>query len=124
MIYARLAAITYVIWGVLHIVAANNVFALGQNLEPGMVQGRVLQNAWNLMFFALFGTVVAIKFNWRNSKLGYWLNLVVVSVGDIGFIVTILIPGYLPLIPGGAGPLLWLIAVSLSTIAIYRGETT
>ena len=123
MIYARLAAITYVIWGVLHIVAANNVFALGQSLEPGMVQGRVLQNAWNLMFFALFGTVVAIKFNWRNSKLGYWLNLVVVSVGDIGFIVTILVPGYLPLIPGGAGPLLWLIAACLSTIAIYRGET-
>ncbi len=120
MILARTGSILYVLWGVLHIVAAFKIYALGQSLEPGMVQGRILQDAWNLLFFALFGTAVAIKYNWRNIKLGYWLNLVVVSAGDIGFIIFLLEPGYLPLIPGALGPLLWLLALAFTTAAFYR----
>ena len=123
MLLARVGAILYVLWGVLHIVAAFKVFSLGQSLEPGTVQGRIFQDAWNLLFFALFGAAVAIKYNWRNSKLGYWLNFVVVSVGDIGFIIFLLIPGYLPLMPGALGPLLWLLALAFSTAAIYREKT-
>ena len=119
---ARIGSILYVLWGVLHIVAAFKVYTLGQSLEPGMVQGRILQDAWNLLFVALFGSVVAIKYNWRNSKLGYWLNLVVVSAADIGFIIYLLIPGYLPLVPGALGPFLWLLALAFSTAAIYRKE--
>jgi hypothetical protein len=120
MILARTGSILYVFWGVLHIVAAFKVYALGQSLEPGMVQGRIFQDAWNLLFFALFGTVIAIKYNWHNSKLGYWLNFVVVSSGDIGFVIFLLVPGYLPLMPGVLGPLLWLLALVFSTAAIYR----
>lgn len=116
--FARFGAVTYVFWGLLHIQAAWFVYALGQSLEPGIVQGRVYQDAWNLLFFALFGIFVAVTLNWKNSRLGYWLNLVVVSVGDIGFIVTILMPGYIPLVPGGLGPLLWLLAVVFSTLGI------
>ena len=120
MILARTGSILYILWGVLHIVAAFKVYALGQSLEPEMIQGRIFQGAWNLLFFALFGITVAIKYNWHNSKLGYWLNLVVVSAGDIGFIIFLLIPGYLPLVPGALGPLLWLLALAFSTAAIYR----
>lgn len=120
MILARTGSILYILWGVLHIVAAFKVYTLGQSLEPGMVQGRIFQGAWNLLFFALFGTAVAIKYNWRNSKLGYWLNFVIVSAGDIGFIVFLLVPGYLPLMPGALGPLLWLLALAFSTVAIFR----
>jgi hypothetical protein len=78
MILARTGSILYVLWGILHIVAAFKVYTLGQSLEPEMIQGRIFQDAWNLLFFALFGMAVAIKYNWFNSKLGYWLNLVVV----------------------------------------------
>ena len=117
---ARTGAVLYLLWGVLHIVAAYKVYALGQSLEPGMVQGRIFQGAWNLLFFALFGLVVAIKFNWHNSKLGYWLNAVVVSAGDIGFVLFLLVPGYLPWLPGALGPVLWLLALAFSTAAIYR----
>ena len=120
MILARTGSILYILWGVLHIVAAFKVYTLGQTLEPDMVQGRVLQDAWNLLFFALFGMTVAIKYNWRNSKLGYWLNFVVISAGDIGFIIFLLIPGYVPLVPGALGPLLWLLALGFSTAALYR----
>jgi hypothetical protein len=117
-LYAKLGAVTYVLWGLLHIQAARFVYVLGQTLEPGIVQGRIYQDAWNLLFFALFGIAVAITLNWKNSHLGYWLNLVVISAGDIGFIVTILMPGYVPLVPGGIGPLLWIVALVFSTLGI------
>ena len=119
-LFAKLGAVTYVLWGLLHIQAARLVYMLGQTLEPGMVQGRIYQGAWNLLFFALFGIVVAILLNWKNSRLGYWLNLVVVSAADIGFIVAILMPGYVPLFPGGIGPLLWVLALVFSTLGILK----
>jgi hypothetical protein len=119
-LFAKLGAVTYVLWGLLHIQAARLVYMLGQSLEPGMVQGRIYQGAWNLLFFALFGIVVAILLNWKNSRLGYWLNLVVISAADIGFIVTILMPGYVPLFPGVIGPLLWALALVFSTLGILK----
>jgi hypothetical protein len=119
-VFAKLGAVTYVLWGLLHIQAARLVYMLGQSLEPGMVQGRIYQGAWNLLFFALFGIVVAILLNWKNSRLGYWLNLVVVSAADIGFIVAVLMPGYVPLVPGGIGPLLWVLALAFSTLGILK----
>jgi hypothetical protein len=115
----RIGAILYILWGALHLIAARATYALGGTLEPGLVQGRVYQDAWNLAFFALFAIVVAIIFNWKNSRTGYWLNLVVVSAADIGFIVHLLIPGHVPLIPGIAGPVLWVLAMIFSTIGIY-----
>jgi len=124
MIFARIGAALYILWGILHIVAAYKVFVLAQTLEQGMIQGRLFQDAWNLLFFALFGIVVAVLYNWKNSKNGYLLNLVVVSAGDIGFIVTVLLPGYLPLFPGALGPILWLLALTFSTIAISKAKNT
>jgi hypothetical protein len=92
-----------------------------------MAQGRIYQDAWNLLFFALFGIVVGVCLNWKNSRLGYWLNLIVVSAGDIGYIVFVLIPGYVPFMPGALGPILWILAVIFSTIGLMsaaQGERT
>ena len=99
-IYAKLGALAYIIWGILHIQVSRLVFSLGGTLEPGIIQGRVNQDAFNLMFFALFAITIAIWLNWKNSRLGYWLNLVVISAADIGFIVYVLLPGYVPINPG------------------------
>lgn len=123
MVFARIGAVLYVAWGALHVVAAQKVYALGKTLEPGMLQGRIFQGAWNLLFFAIFGIVVALRFNWFNSKLGYWLNLVVVSVGDIGFVLTIVLPGYLPLFPGLVGPAVWLVALAFSTMGFLSPKS-
>jgi len=120
--FSKLGAVTYVLWGLLHILAARVVYQLSQTLEPGIVQGRIFQDAWNLLFFAVFSIVVAVMLNWKNSRLGYWLNLIVVSAGDIGFIVFILVPGYVPLVPGGIGPLLWILALGFSTLGILSSS--
>ena len=121
-IFAKVGAAAYVMWGILHIQAARLVFLLGDSLEPGMVQGRIYQDAFNLLFFAIFGIAVAVWLNWRNSRLGYWLNLVVISAADIGFIVYVLLPGYVPLVPGGLGPLLWVVAIIFSTLGILKSK--
>tara|TARA_B100000953_G_scaffold26349_1_gene21377 strand:+ start:873 stop:1262 length:390 start_codon:yes stop_codon:yes gene_type:complete len=121
-IFAKVGAVAYVMWGILHIQAARLVFLLGGSLEPGMVQGRIYQDAFSLLFFAIFGIAVAVWLNWRNSRLGYWLNLVVISAADIGFIVYVLLPGYVPLVPGGLGPLLWVVAIIFSTLGILKSK--
>ena len=121
-IFAKVGAVAYVMWGILHIQAARLVFLLGDSLEPGMVQGRIYQDAFSLLFFAIFGIAVAVWLNWRNSRLGYWLNLVVISAADIGFIVYVLLPGYVPLVPGGLGPLFWVVAIIFSTLGILKSK--
>ena len=122
--YAKTGAVVYVLWGLLHIVAAWKVYMLGETLDSSMAQARVYQDAWNLLIFAFFGIVVAVTLNWKNSRYGYWLNFIVISAADIGFIVTVLMPGYLPLMPAGLGPLLWLIALVFSTLGIVRKKNT
>jgi hypothetical protein len=121
-IFAKLGSITYVLLGLLHIEAARRVYMLGQSIDPGMIQGRIYQDAWCLLFFAIFGIVIAVYLNWRNSYLGYWLNLVVVSAADLGYIFFVLVPGYVPFVPGGIGPLLWVLAVIFSTVAIAKSK--
>jgi hypothetical protein len=95
---------------------------LGDSLEPGMLQGRIYQDAFNLLIFAIFAIVVAVMLNWKNSRAGYWLNLTVVSAADIGFILYVLLPGYAPMIPGALGPLLWVLAAIFSTLGIMRSK--
>ena len=121
-ILAKLGSVTYVLWGLLHLEAARRVYILGQSIDPGMIQARIYQDAWSLLFFAIFGIVVAVWLNWRNSYMGYWLNVVVVSAGDLGFIFFVLVPGYVPLVPGGLGPLLWILALIFSTLAIVKDK--
>jgi len=115
----QVGAVFYVLWGILHIFAAIHVFKLGSIQGSGMVQGRIYQNAWNLMFFAIFTIVVAIVFNWNNSPIGYWLNLFATSITDIGFILFIVIPHHLPFKNGIPGPILWILALIFSTLGLY-----
>jgi hypothetical protein len=115
---AKGGAISYVIWGLLHIGASLDEFRLGSTLEPGLVQGKINQGAWDLLFFALFAIVIAVKYNWKNDTLGYWLNLIVVSAADIGFIIFVLLPGHVALFPGILGPIFWILGAVFSTLGI------
>lgn len=122
-LFAKLGAIMYVLWGLLHLEAARKVFELGATLAPGDLQGRIYQNAWNLLFFAVFALAVGLWMNWKNNRQGYWLNLAATSAADVGFILFILIPGYVSLFPGIMGPVLWLLAVIFSTLGTFTQST-
>jgi len=115
-------AICYALWGCLHLLAASAVYHAGAALEPGMVQGRVFQDAWNLLFFGLTAIAVALTLNIRNNVWGYWINFGVLAVADTGLIFFILIPGHMPLWPGIAGPVLWILGLILTTLAYFRAD--
>ena len=63
-------AICYALWGCLHLQAAYVVYHVGAALEPGMVQRRVFQDAWNLLFFGVTAIAVALTLNIRNNVWG------------------------------------------------------
>jgi hypothetical protein len=113
-------AICYALWGCLHLQAAYAVYHVGAALEPGMVQGRVFQDAWNLLFFGVTAIAVALTLNIRNNAWGYWINLGILALADTGLIIFVLIPGYMPLWPGLAGPILWVLGWALTTLAYLR----
>lgn len=117
---SRLGAACYVVWGLLHLQAAASVYVLGRGLEPGMVQGRVLQDAWNLLFFALAAIGIAAAMNWKGSRAGFWLNLAVVSVADVGFVLFVLAPGYVGWWPGLLGPLFWVLGWAFTALGLRR----
>lgn len=135
----RIGAVFYVLWGIMHVMFAiqilmlnigESTYAVIQGIysdtgpvatprDLGSVAGAIMnQHAWNLFWFGAFATLVGVMYNWRNSLSGYWSNLAVVSLADIGFIGAILIPGYVSPMVGIWGPILWVLAVYFSTKGI------
>lgn len=116
IVFARIGAIFYVFWGLLHFSAAFNVFHLGLSVPPTAIRGRLFQDAAYLVSFATVAIVLAITLNWRNSHLGCWLNGLIVGVADVPFIVFVLAPGYMALWPGALGPILWIAAMIFTVL--------
>jgi hypothetical protein len=75
-----------------------------------LIEGRLLQTAFYLAAFAAAAIAFAVSLNWRNNRLGFWANGVMVGIADIPFILFVLIPGYAPWWPGLLGPMLWVAA--------------
>jgi hypothetical protein len=113
---ARIGAVFYVLWGLVHYSAVYGVYQLAQSTPLTMEHGRLEQLAFYLASLATAGIVLA-TLNWRNSRLGFWCSAVVVSVGDIPFILFVLVPGYAPVWPGILGPVLWIAALACTAIA-------
>ena len=118
---AKAGAAAYFVWGLLHLQAAWSAYMLGQHMPGGIERGRVLQDAWNLLWFSILALLAAVAFNWRNDVRGWWMNLAVVSVADVGFILFVLAPGYVPMWPGLAGPVFWILGLACSTAALPAG---
>ncbi len=143
---AKVGALFYVVWGVLHS-AGGAVFrynltvlggaaalaASGFPIENSSVQlpsiGSALlrQHSWNLFWIGVFAIIVSVRMNWKNSQVGYWLNLGVVSAADLGLILAILVPGYFSssataLAGGLHGPVLWILAAIFTTVGIRSSQ--
>src|SRR5258708_3783355 len=103
MICARIGTVIYVLWGLLHYNATYNVYNIALGVPPSMVQGRLFQDAFFLSALATAGIVLAVKMNWHNSRMGFWLNALVLAVTDVPFILFVLVPGYAPFWPGAVG---------------------
>ena len=119
-ILAKAGAVVYVIWGLLHLLAAWSVYALGRSMPSGMASARVQQDAWNLLWFSILAILAAVTLNWRNDARGWWINLAVISIADLGFIFFVLVPGYGPLWPSLLGPIFWIAGLILASVALRQ----
>lgn len=134
-------AISYILWGVMHAMIGIQILLInisqssqqvirslyldaGPQSTPAqlgsVISGLINQHGWNLLWFGVVAVVVAVIGNWRNNRAAYWANLTLVSLADIGFIFAILIPGYINLAMGVGGPILWVVAMVMSTIGIQK----
>jgi hypothetical protein len=82
MFYARAGATFYVLWGLLHLYVAYELFKFADGVEPLAASARLDQLAAYIGSAAVASIVIAAKNNWWNEPLGYWLNLAIVSVNE------------------------------------------
>ena len=116
--FHKIGAVCYGLWGFWHfnVVAKMFEFAATQ-MDVGLLQARIYQGAFHILWFAIGSIAIAILFNWRNSRIGYWSNLLMISWTEIGLFLFFMRPGYFPWLPTGfVGPLLWLLAVIFTTL--------
>jgi hypothetical protein len=55
-----------------------------------------MRTAFYLAAVAATVIVLAPTLNWRNDRLGFWVNVVMVGITDIPFILFVLMPAYAP----------------------------
>lgn len=115
MIFAKIGAALFALWGLMHLGATYQVTTLGLSLDAGEVQGRLFQNAFFLAFFALLAIITA-AFNWRNGRTAYWVNVIGTSATDIPFLLFLVLPGYVGPPAGFAGPVVWVLALIFATL--------
>ena len=137
----RIGAIFYILWGILHVIIGtillyklSSVGSYGvmettgsavppdqiPHINSALLNGILGQYAWNVLWPGLFAIAVAALMNWKNSRTGYWYNLIVITLVDSGFVCAILIPGHITLRDGLPGPIFWLLAVIFSTLGILQ----
>ena len=121
----RLGAAAYVCWGlfVLHAALDTAELAAGLPSPMGIIIGTLAQQAWTL---AAVGTAVmwaAIALLWRKDRYGYWVTLALSGFVEIGYLVFVLLPGYQAPGAGPWRPVVWVLAVALSSSVLRRGTT-
>lgn len=120
LVLARIGAVFYAIWGAFHVFVAWQIYQLAL-ANQGIAQGRLVQLAVYILTIALFAIGIAAWRNWRNDRCGYWLNLLVVGWADIIWVVTVVIPGYVPADRGLIPPAIYVAGAILTTLARRTG---
>lgn len=119
MIYARIGAIAYTLWSVLHIVLGVTRLA-GRAADGSLAEatGRLAQGHWTLLYLGVFGLILSC-FNWKNSAAAYWVAAFVISAEDIGFLLFPVLQGGTGFPAAVIGPGLWIIGLVCTTIAYF-----
>ncbi|MEM7637779.1 MAG: hypothetical protein AAF269_01855 [Pseudomonadota bacterium] len=124
MIYAKIGAIAYALWSVLHIVLG--VTRLAERAGDGALAeatGRLAQGHWTLLYLGVFGLILSY-FNWKNNTAAYWTAAFIISAEDIGFIVFPVLYGGTPFPASVIGPGLWIVGLVFTTLAFFKAPRT
>ncbi len=112
----KIAAVLWVIWGLVHMLAGFFVIpadagggfsAIADAVDPALlendyhpaVNGILDQHGWNLFWGGLV-TVIGGVFIWRRNMTAIWMTGMVGGLLDIGYFVFVDIPGFVHFVPG------------------------
>ena len=140
----RIGAVFFILWGVLHMaVAVTGVVGYLQNGPAGLLSvfgaatvstptgGIVglaaavgLDLAIDLAAFATLGVWVGVMI-WRGQRqqLAFWLGAIILGTADLAFVVALVIPGYIGLVNGLSGPVLYVLAVAFTAAGLLSIST-
>jgi hypothetical protein len=139
---SRIGAICYAVWGVVHIIGGavllraalegTDAFVRAQvgglPLDAGALSGSASTvtvagsvfafHAFNLTWLGLLAGLIAIRLNWYNASVGYWLNLALVGFTDFGLVLFVVGAGVMSWADAWVGPALFVPAWLFSTIGM------
>ena len=143
--FAKVGAIFYLLWGLLHVAGGMLMLSassvdLGSYLQVLMGKQSALADittnnaaatsatqqvfayhAFNLTWLGVLVSVIAIVSNWKNQSTGFWVNLALVGLIDLGLIVYMVVPGVIPSSdPWWLGPVLYGFAVFFSAVGLRQ----
>ena len=117
---AKIGAISYALWSLLHIYLG--VSRLSERAGDGLLSeaaGRLAQGHWTLFYLGVFGLILS-WFNWRNNALAYWAAAFIISFEDIGFLLFPVKYGEMGFPSNTVGPALWIIGLLFTSIAYFK----
>lgn len=139
MLFARIGAVFYGLWGLLHVVGGSAILAatLGGGPAAGFafyeqsggdftpLAGAILaMNSFTIAWVGALVLVVAATMNWRNDRKGFLLNLVLAGLMDVALVVFLLAPGFVTLGDAMLGIGLLLIAATFSCLGLLQQRKT
>ncbi|WP_299730656.1 hypothetical protein [uncultured Tateyamaria sp.] len=132
---AKIGAVGFGLWALLHIVGAGAILAavmsggpeagyviygVGEGALPAATGAILGYFAFLLLAIALVVGGIAARMNWNNSEAGLAINTGIVLVIEIGLILFLLIPGHLPFMQALPGFVFFAIGVIAGGMACRK----
>lgn len=134
---ARIGAIAFALWGILHIagsgfilaalasggpVAGYAVYGTAETVEAS-IAGSILGYLSFLLFAAgVAVAAIALQLNWRNSEPGLAMNTGLVLLIEVGLVVFLLFPGHVSMAEAAPGIGLFLVGAVSGGVACKKGN--
>jgi hypothetical protein len=133
---ARIGAIAFALWGILHI--AGSAFILAELASGGPAAGYAVYGTAETVEASIAGSIlgylsflllaagvvvaaIALRMNWRNSESGLAMNTGLVLLIEVGLVVFLLFPGHVSMAEAAPGIGLFLIGAVSGGVACKRG---
>jgi len=116
---AKIGAIAYALWSLLHILLGVERLSGRMSSETlADAAGPLAQGHWTLIYLGVFGLILSY-FNGRNNAAAYWVAAFIITAEDIGFLLFPVIQGGIEFPANTIGPALWIIGLIFTSIAYF-----
>jgi hypothetical protein len=135
MLFARIGAVFFGLWGLLHLVGGSAILATtlangpaagfafyeqSGGEYPALAGAILAMNSFTIAWVGALVTVIAFTLNWRNDCSGFLLNVTLAGLMDVALVAFLLTPGFVSLGDALNGISLLVLAVVFSSLGLLR----